>query len=558
MESNTPAHKVRSYARLAKFLVKHGRRDLVVEAGLDADSLTEHDPENERSATEFATELADLGPTFVKLGQLLSTRSDLLPGEYTEALAELQDNVAAVPFDEIAAQVESAFGVPMKHLYAEFDEEPMASASLGQVHGAVLQSGRRVVVKVQRPGIRESMAEDLRMLERLASLADKHTAAGRSMGFGDLLTEFQRSLVNELDYEQEARNLEQMRELTDGYDHLVVPEAINDLCRPTVLTMTRIDGRKVTDVGPLGLMDFDTRPMVEELFACYLRMILEVGRFHADPHPGNLLLTDDGHLALIDLGMVATVAPRVREQVIKLLLAIADADGDEAAQILAGLGHPLEGYDAASFQREISHLVSEAVNAGAHLQAGTVLMRMCQLSGQHQLRPPAEMSMIAKALLNLDEATLHLDPRFEPADAIRENLPTIMASGLKVRMGGVLSAAVEAKEFTGRFHQRANRIMDSLAEGEFRVHVDAIDQERLHRVIQSSASRLTLGIIIAAALLGAALMARLPTSAQLLGYPAIATVCFLFAFVAGVALGVWVLLTDRRAAKPRQGSRPRD
>ncbi len=549
MSSLTPKTMGR-YAALARLLVRHGRSDLVDGAGLDEFTFDEEPPEgDEAMATAFARDLEELGPTYIKLGQLLSTRFDLLPAAYTAALARLQD--AAEPFDYDVVQeiVEAELGGQIRHLFADFDREPLAAASLGQVHRATLPSGREVVVKIQRPEARDLAREDMETLTRLAGLADRHTEAGRRYGFEQLLGQFRRSLAGELDYRREARNLLKFRDLTEGYDLLVVPEPILDHSSSRVLTMERVEGRKVTDVGPLGLLDVDARPIVEQLFSCYLKLMLDHGVLHADPHPGNLMLTDDGRLALLDLGMVSSVAPRLQDKVVKLLLAIGDGDGEEVAGVLAGMGHPLPDYDAATFRAEVAHLVSEAAAAGPDLQAGTVLVELSRLSGLHGLRPPAEMSMIGKALLNLDQATLHLDPDFDPAEAIRANVTSLLTSGLKVSPAGIMAAAIEAKEFTSMLPKRGNRILDSLAEGEFTMRVRSIDEQQLHTVLQRIANRVTLGMIIAATVLGAATMMRVPTDHRILGYPAIAMVCFTFAVLAGAALALWIVLTDRKVAR---------
>lgn len=543
------------YAQFVGLLLRHGRGDLV--AGMGTDSLSRQDETpaaDAEKAERFASDLEAMGPTFIKLGQLLSTRYDLLPPAYTQALQGLQDKVGPFPFEQVKEIIEADFGVGLKHLFREFDETPLAAASLGQVHRAVLPSGTEVVVKVQRPDARDIIREDMETMGTLADVADRRTSIGKKYGFSGLLAEFRRSLVGELDYLREARNLQRFGELTEPYDLIVVPQPHLSHCSHRVLTMERIHGKKVTDVGPLGLMDVDTRPIVEQLFACYLTMILDKGVLHADPHPGNLMLTTDGRLALLDLGMVASVPPRLQDKVVKLLLAISDGDGEEAALVLAGMGHPLEGYDAAAFRSEVTHLVSEAVGAGPDLQAGTVLVELSRLSGLHGLRPPAEMSMIGKALLNLDQATMHLDPTFEPTEAIRDNVSSILAGGLKVTPGGVIAAAIEAKEFTSQLPKRANRILDAVAEGELTMRVRALDEERLHTVLQRVANRITLGLVIAAALIGAALMMRVPATTLWFGYPAIAMAFFIAAFLGGGALAVWILLTDRKVARTaRQG-----
>jgi ubiquinone biosynthesis protein len=538
------------YAALARLLARHGRSDLVAGVGLDEFSFDEDPPMgDEAKAAAFARDLEELGPTYIKLGQLLSTRFDLLPPAYTTALARLQDDAKPFPFEVVREIVEAELGGQIRHLFAEFEEEPLAAASLGQVHRATLPSGRAVVVKVQRPEAREIAREDMETLARLAGLADKHTQTGRKYGFEQLLSQFRRSLAGELDYRREARNLLTFADLTKRYDLLVVPAPAMEHSSSRVLTMDRIEGRKVTDVGPLGLLDLDARPIVDQLFRCYLELMLDHGVLHADPHPGNLVVTDDGRLALLDLGMVSSVAPRLQDKVVKLLLAIGDGDGEEVAAILAGMGHPLEEYDAGAFRSEVAHLVSEAAAAGPELQAGTVLVELSRVSGAHGLRPPAEMSMIGKALLNLDQSTLHLDPDFDPAEAIRDNLSHLLTSGLKVSPAGIMAAAIEAKEFTSMLPKRGNRILDSLAEGEFSMRVRALDEERLHTVLQRVANRVTLGIIIAATILGAAMMMRVPSESRVFGYPLIAMLFFTFAVLAGTALGFWIVLTDRKVAQ---------
>jgi predicted unusual protein kinase regulating ubiquinone biosynthesis (AarF/ABC1/UbiB family) len=537
------------YAALVRLLVRHGHSDLVSGAGLDSYVGEGEVPSGDVDRAEaFARDLESMGPTYIKLGQLLSTRFDLLPAAYTTALSRLQDEVEPFPYEHVAELVAQELGGDVRHLFADFDTEPLAAASLGQVHRATLRSGREVAVKVQRPGARDDVAGDLKTLTTLATLADKRTDAGRTYGFERLLGEFERSLRLELDYRREARNLLRFRELISGYDLLVVPEPVLDLTTGRILTMDYVEGRKVTDVGPLGLMDVEARPLVEQLFSAYLRSILHEGFLHADPHPGNLLLTPDGRLAILDLGMVVSVPPRIQQRVLRLLMAISDGNGEQVARVLADLGHPLEGYDAAAFRDDVTHLVSEAMAEGAELQAGTVLVELSRVSGAHRLRPPAEMSMVGKALLNLDQTTLHLDPGFAPAEAIRGNVRQLLRSGLTTSPGDLVAAALDAKEFTAQLPRRANQILDALAEGQLQLRVDAMDEERLHLVLQRLANRLTLGLVIAATIIGAAMLTQVQTDQRIGGYPAIAMVFFVLAVLGAVSLVVWILVTDRKVA----------
>jgi ubiquinone biosynthesis protein len=538
------------YASLVRLLVRHGRSDLVSGAGLDeyADPSVDSRETSDR-AEQFAADLEAMGPTYIKLGQLLSTRFDLLPPAYTTALSRLQDAIEPFPTNEVRALIEAELGAEVRHVYAEFDDEPVAAASLGQVHRATLRNGREVAVKVQRPNAREDIRADMATLARLASLADKGTGLGRTYGFSRLLHEFERSLNLELDYRREARNLMRFGELTQHYDRLLVPEPVLRLTSGKVLTMSYVHGRKVTDVGPLALMDLDPGPIVEQLFRAYLRSILVEGFLHADPHPGNLLLTDDGTLAVLDLGMVTSVPPRLQDKLVRLLVAIGDDNGEQAARVLAEMGQPLDNYDALAFRDDVTNLVSEAVAEGPEMQAGRVLVELSRVSGARGLRPPPEMSLVGKALLNLDRTTQHLDPGFAPAEAIRHNVRSILRSGLAASPGDLITAALDAREFTSQLPRRANRIMDSLADGELRIRVDALDEERLHTVLQRLANRLTLGVVIAATILGGSLLMQVPSDHQILGYPALAIVLFLIAVIGGGVLAAWIVVTDRKVAR---------
>lgn len=553
--SQEAAGSLSRYVDLVRLLLRYGRSDLVTGSGLGGVDLgTSGEEGSPATAEAFAADLERMGPTWIKLGQLLSTRHDLLPAAYTEALSRLQDDVA--PFDgRVAAGiVEEDLGAGLRHLFAEFDLEPMAAASLGQVHRARTRSGKDVVVKVQRPGVREAVAQDMEVLSRLAAAVDRHTELGRRYGAADLLEQFRRSLAGELDYVQEARNLRTFGELTEDDEHLFVPQPLDDYTTSRVLTMERVEGRKVTDIGELGMLSVEGKQISEELFRAYLRMILDEGVLHADPHPGNMILTDDGRLALIDLGMVATVPRRVQDSVIKLLLAISDGDGEEAARVLAEMGHPLEDHDAARFRDDVTHLVSGAVAAGGDVDAGGVMVELSRLSGAHGLRPPPEMAMIGKALLNLDRATMHLDPDFSPSEAVRANVDQLLRRGLSTTPGSLMAAAMEAKTFTAQLPRRANRLLDALGDGELTLRVNAFDEERLLRVAQHLTTRLVVGLVLSAIIVGAALTMRVESEVTLLGYPAVAMVFFLLAAVGGLVLIVSVVVTDRRDARRRSGS----
>lgn len=527
------------YQEVVRLILKHAsamrRHD---------DQRTEEDePATVADARQLADELEAMGPTFVKFGQLMSTRADLLPPAYLDALARLQDDVVSVPFEAIEEIVTTEVGARMSKAFQSFDSTPAASASLGQVHHAVLRDGRPVAVKVQRPGVRERVIEDMEVIDELAKFVDGHSEVGRSYGFAGMVEEFRRSIMAELDYRMEASNLRSLAVNIADYDLLCVPKPIDDYTTSRVLTMELIDGRNVGSLSPLAHLEVDGRPLAAQLFSCFLDQILIDGFLHADPHPGNVLLTRDGRLALIDLGMVARITPQLQDALLRLLLALSEGHGSEVAAVMTGLGEQRANWNPNGFEKQIVALVQQYQSLSlAQIEAGRMVGELARVSSECGLRPPAELTMLGKALLNLDQVANHLDPTFDPNTAIRDHVGEIMRRKMlqSASPARVLAAALDAKEFVEKFPGRVNKVMDALAEGQLTLNVQGIDEKELMRGVQKLANRVTSGLIIAALIVGAAMMMRVDTKSRLLGYPSIAIVCFLTAVLAGA----WLILTS--------------
>jgi ubiquinone biosynthesis protein len=550
-----PQHAGR-YRDIARLLVKYGRSDLVKEAGLD--DLADYSDAGDvpPKAEELTDDLERMGPTYIKLAQLMSTRADLIPPPYAKALSRLQDSVEPFGFEEIERIVTKELGVRLSRAFESFEATPLASASLGQVHRAVLRDGRPVVVKVQRPGIKERIAEDMEALAELAEFADKHSEAGRKYGFGELLEQFRRSLNGELDYRREAENLRQLGRIVRNYDRLVIPEPIDDYTTGVVLTMDYLPGRKITELGPLAKLELDGCELAEQLFEAYLDQILVEGFFHADPHPGNVLLTDDHRLALVDLGMVARVPGAMRKLLIKLLLGLSDGDGKATADAAVALGRPLEDFDEASFVTRAADMVERSQGATvADIDAGSMVMELMRISGDHGLRLPAELSMLGKALLNLDQVARQLDPDFDPSAAIRRHTDNILETQMRPSSGSAFTALLEARDFVEQLPGRVNKVMDAMAEGTFHLDVHAFDEAELMRGFQKLANRLTMGLVVAALIIGAALLIQVDTASKLFGYPALAILCFIAAAACGFALLWSIMRSDRKVNQQTRNKR---
>jgi predicted unusual protein kinase regulating ubiquinone biosynthesis (AarF/ABC1/UbiB family) len=544
-----PQHLNR-YRQIAWLFVKYGRSDLVKESGLDETLAAEQrvSPKEAAKASELADDLEKLGPTFVKLGQLLSTRVELMPRAYIEALARLQDNVEPFAFDEIEKIVSSELGVRMSKAFSDFDVTPMAAASLGQVHRARLRDGRQVAVKVQRPGIREALLEDLDALDEIAEFLDNHTAVGKRYEFCQMLDQFRKSLLRELDYRQEANNLTTIGKQLEDFERIIVPAPISDYSTARVLTMQYVHGKKITDLSPLARMEFDGGALAEELFRAYLQQILVNGFFHADPHPGNVFLTDDYRIALIDLGMVGRVMPGLQEQLLQLLLAISEGRGDDAAAIAIKIGDRKEDFAEKDFTHAISEIVATQQGATVEqLQVGRIVLEVTQASGENGIRVPPELTMLGKTLLNLDQVGRAIEPEFDPNASIRRNAAQIMQQRLMKSLspGNLFSGVLELKDLLQRLPARLNKIIDSIANNELKVSVDAIDEKTLIVGFQKVANRITVGLIIAALIVGAAMLMRVETSFRIWGYPGLAILLFLAAAGGGVVLLINILFYDK-------------
>ena len=544
-----PQHLNR-YRQIAWLFVKYGRSDLVKEAGLDETLAAEQrvSPKEAAKASELAEDLEKLGPTFVKLGQLLSSRVELMPRAYIEALARLQDNVEPFAFDEVEKIVSSELGVRMSKAFSDFDVAPMAAASLGQVHRARLRDGRQVAVKVQRPGIREALLEDLDALDEIAEFLDHHTAVGKRYEFCQMLDQFRKSLLRELDYRQEANNLGTIGAQLKDFEHIIVPAPIPDYSTSRVLTMEYVHGKKITDLSPLARMEFDGGALAEELFRAYLQQILVNGFFHADPHPGNVFLTDDYRIALIDLGMVGRIMPGLQEQLLQLLLAISEGRGDDAAAIAIKIGERKEDFAEKDFTHAISEILAQQQGATVEqLQVGRVVLEVTQASGENGIRVPAELTMLGKTLLNLDQVGRAIEPEFDPNASIRRNAAQIMQQRLMKSLspGNLFSGVLELKDLLQRLPARLNKIIDSIANNELKVSVDAIDEKTLVVGFQKVANRITVGLIIAALIVGAAMLMRVETSFRIWGYPGLAILLFLAAAGGGVVLLINILFYDK-------------
>ena len=488
--------KLGRYAAVGSLFLKYGRGAADAEPG---------------AADALARDLESLGPTFVKLGQLLSTRADLLPPAYLEALARLQDSVEPVPFAAIKTVVEEDLGVRVSKAFSTFEERPLAAASLGQVHRAALRDGRVVAVKVQRPGVAEQVAADLEVLDQIAEYLSTHTDAGQRYDLTGMVEEFRTAINAELDYVQEAEHLQLIGCNLAEFETIVVPQPVSGYTTTRVLTMDYVSGTKVTAISPVVRVDLDHQGLADTLVRAYLKQIVIDGVFHADPHPGNVFVTEEGQLALIDLGMIGRLSPQMQERLLKLLLAISEGRGEEAADVAVTLGEKLSDFNESGFRRDIGALVGRIGHQSvADFQIGRVFLELSQLIREHNMRAPAELTMLGKTLLNIDQVARALDPQLDVNEAIRRNGADLMTKRIRktITSGSVIASVLEAKEFAQKLPGRVNRVLDSLAASELKLKVELTDHGEILEGLQKIANRISIGLVVAALILAAALIAR--------------------------------------------------
>jgi len=555
MKMKFPTIHLKRYKEIAALLWKYGRSDLVREMGFDEMFEGREAKVNGPPPEQLADDLEAMGPTFIKMGQLLSSRSDLLPEIYLKPLSRLQDKVKPFPFEEVEQIILSELGARISKAFSEFDPRPIAAASLGQVHFAALRDGRKVIVKVQRPDIRKQIAEDFEVLTQIAEFLDAHTEFGRRYRFLTVLEEFRMTIQQELNYEREAQNLIVLGENLKEFEKIRVPRPVEDYTTRSVLTMDFIQGRKITSLSPLVRLDLNGAPLAEELFRAYLKQIMVDGMFHADPHPGNVFLTDDGHIALIDLGMVGHITPTLQENLLRLLIAVSEGNTEQAADIIVQISRTGENFDQAKFCRRMGQIIAASQNQSLEqLNVGKSLLDMSKSAMDTDLFVPGELTLLGKTLLQLDEIGKIIDPAFDPYAAVRRNVNTLLTHRLKreASQGSVINSILELKSLFTRLPARLNRILEALADSSLEVRVKAVDTPMLVEGFQKVANRITAGLILGSLILGASLLARVQTSFTIFGYPGLAMLCFLGAGAGGVWLLFSIFFQDVKIKKRKK------
>jgi len=504
-----------------------------------------------RRAQWLVGTLLDLGPTFIKIGQSLSTRADLLPLEYVKALGQLQDRVPEFDSNQAIAIVESELGYPLHLLYQEFDRTPIAAASLGQVHRARLHTGEEVVVKVQRPGLDRLFAMDFQIIGRLVGWIDRLVPRARQYNIRAIHEEFSEILHREIDYVQEAMNADRFRHNFADHDRIVVPKIYPKYTTQRVLTMEYVPGIKVNDRQSLLAIGIDPREINHLGICAYLKQLLQDGFFQADPHPGNMAVSHNGKLIFYDFGMMSEVQPINRNQMVQTFFAVLKKDTDQVVSTLLDMGLIEPMSDMTPVKRIVNVLVDRFADKPVEMQAFKSLRNeLYAVFEQQPFRLPAKMTFIVKALTTLDGVARDLDPQYNLLSAAKPFVKSLATMPAR-QGGGVSELTRQAKSYLAYrltkpnpMQQAIERLETRLEQGELQIQVNSIDRDRALKTLNLSVRALLYACISGfAALTGAILVVGQISSGAIFAF-AIAAFAGVFLLKALIRL-MWRDRVDR-------------
>ena len=554
LETINAARDVGRLYQIGSILVRHGFGDLARRTGIarvlesagkalhwrqDRSAAALSGPERVRLALE------EMGPTFVKLGQILSTRVDLFAPEWIAEFEKLQDRAAGVPFESVRPQLAEDLGAAPESVFAELDTVPLAAGSIAQVHRARLRDGTAVVLKIRRPGIDAVIDADLRLLNRLAGLAEREWPALQRFQPRALVRQFAISLRRELDLRTECRNAERIASNLAADENIVIPEVYWEWTKQRLNVQGYVDGIAGRDLDAVDDAGLDRQSLARHGAHAVLKMVLEDGFFHADPHPGNVFYLPGNRLAFIDFGMIGRLSRERRDQLADLLYSIALRDSAQAGELLVDWAGSAQ-VDMDSLCMDLEAFMDEFHGLPlAQIEVGRLLGDLAALMREHGLTLPPDLALLFKAAISLEGLGRMLDPAF---DMVSEARPFLERIGRKRRSPRALArmgmktlreTAVLAASLPGDLR----RLLKAMDRGAITVHVDVTKLDRAFERMDRSASRLTMGIVTAALIIGSSIVMTVRTESTWLGLPLFG----LLGFLGAVVSGIWLLWSIARS-----------
>lgn len=504
--------------------------------------------EEQGAAVGFRLALEELGPTFIKFGQILSTRPDILPEEFITELLKLQDDVAPFPFKDVAGIIERSFKRPVGELFSRIEDIPIAAASVSQVHRAVTASGDKVVIKVQRPGIAEVVETDVAMLGYIARLALKYMPESAPYDPVGIVDEFSRVIRKEMDFTLEASYMERFRANFAGDERVMIPKVYWEFSNKLVLTMERVGGIKADRVDKLKERGMDTSRVAHVIADVFFKQVFDFGLFHGDLHSGNIFVLSEERIALVDFGIVGRLDKKLKAQLAEVFISLVSEDFDGLIRVYQGMGILPEHIDRASFEREYYDIILRYFGRPfKYASVGEILMDYIRLAARHGVMLPRELLLFDKCLIELEGLSRLLFPEaniLEESGAYTSRLFMDRYSPSAIAQEA-LQTFSDYKSFISRLPGQAEHIMDKVAGDRLRIEFVHRGLEDFMGEMDRSSNRLTFGVIMAALVIGSSLVISTDTAPRIWGYAAIGVLGFLIASVLGFGLAFQILRSGK-------------
>lgn len=543
------------FRQIVKILVKHGFGFVLMELGLGwLAPFSKNFPGKNKNSTYSRPEhlrlaIEELGTTFIKLGQILSTRADLLPPEYLEELVKLQSDIAPIKTNLIINEIEGELGLELDLLFAEFDREPLAVASIGQVHRALLHNGDEVVVKVQRPGVSEMVNKDLDILHSLARLASKRTKIGKMVDAEGLIEEFATSLRAELNYIQEGRNAERFKEIFADDKGIYIPKIYWEFTTRRVITIERIYGFRADDLEELTLKKIDRHKVAVEASNLFMKLVFEVGYFHADPHPGNLLIMKDGTIGLLDFGMVGSIDEDTQEDLIKLFVAVIRRDTEAIVDMLLNIGVTPVSVDRKKIKEDVQRFIGRYYGLPlGEISMAHVTSEVLNVAFRHRLRMPASLTILAKTILMSEGLGRRLDPNFNLIEIVTPYAQNLVKRQYSPeRLLKKFSRTVfDYGELGVSFPRLLLQLMRKAQDGNLVMGMEMRGTENIMNQLNNMVNRLSVSTLIASFIMGLSIMLSVFHPK---GWEWFAGWIFAIGFITASTMGVWLIYSVWRSGK---------